>query len=250
MVRPVEGDSFLKPVVGTAQIGIVGILLKGGKLAEAETYLTKVKERAFHPLSMEIACLYNELELRLLQGDREGARAVATELKQRDVLRSPMYRAPVVRYLLFLDMADEAEVAGFRYEHIDTPHWHDDLLHARLLAREDRGEEALAFIDERLGRLRQQQAKLPLVETLLVKTHILVGDGSVPLPEDGEQSARNALREAIHYSYENRLFAPFLLMAGPEQDMVRALRHDAGAEFNTAEHQFLDELTSRWEPDG
>lgn len=255
MFRLVEQHSFLAPILVTAHIGIVGILLKSGRLAEAQTYLDKVKHRVAHNPSMEIAYLYNELELHILKGKRETAVGVADRLLQRDVLSNPLYCAPVLRYMLLLGMADGETLAGFQFEQIAAPHWQDYLLQARLLLRKDRGDEALELVNGRLGNMRKQQAKLPLVDTLLVKVQALAaGRGAKDqAPERNrerrpawESDARNALREAVHYSYENNLLAPFLLADEPIAAMVRSLQDDPGAELHPGEAAFLDELISHW----
>lgn len=176
MFRLVERHSFLKPIVVTAQIGVVGVLLKGGKLDEAEAYLDKVEHRVAHNAPLEIAYLYNRLELHMLQGDGSAAANVVEQLLERDVLDNPLYCSLVLRYMLMLDMAHPGHVARFQFEHIAAPHWQDFLVHARLLQRDGRGEEALRHIEERLVHLRKQQAKLPLVDTLLLKVQLLLAD--------------------------------------------------------------------------
>lgn len=244
MFRLVERHKFLAPLLVTAHIGIVGILLKGGRLDEARTHLDEVGPRirgqtaAANP-ELEAAYLYNTLEFYLLKGDRAEAATIARRLLDLDLLSVPLYRATMLRYLLHLDIADDADLARFQFEQIEAPNWHDHLLHIRLLSRAGRFDEAISVVEEGLRGMRKQQAKLPLVETLLAKADVLARAGRP------EQDARNAVREAIHYAHENRLLAPFLLVDESVLGVIRTLRDDVDAELDPSETAFVDGLLSR-----
>ncbi len=239
--RLVERNAFLVPTLANGYIGIVGILLKTGRLAEAESYLERARSQgALHP-SVERGYRYNLMELYVLRGEQEEAARAAEHLMQDAVFRNPLYSASVLKYLLLLDRADDAVLRRFQFDQIPAPRWEDYLLQARLLLRAGRHTEALAMLDQQLGHQRRQQARLPLVEALLLKVQVLEAAGGA-----ARRDLRNALREAVHYSYENRLMAPFLLGRERIATHLRLLREDREADLCDAEKLFLDGLMSAW----
>lgn len=240
MFRLIELHPFLAPTAVTAYISMVGVLLKGGRLAEARSYLDKVKPHGLHSPSVKVAWLYNKLELHVLEGDEEEARAVVRQLLEVDILSSSLYRSPMLRYMWHLGVADKASLAHFQFEQLDEPTWHDDVVQAKRLHME--GDEATAFalLDRRLAALRKGKATWPLVDTLSAKANLLL------TVQGKAREARHALREAIHWAYRDQLVAPFLLLCDDGVTMLRSLRHDSAAEFSEAETTFVDTVVERW----
>lgn len=262
MFRLVERHRFLGPVKLNADMGFAGVLLKGGRLGEARIYLDRIRPRAVQrgaptaehgdgaaamsgaPPTVEVqaAYWYNELEYSLLAGDGEAAADAAARLTALNVLGNDIYRAPMLRYLLLLDMASDADVARFRFDDIADPTWQDCAVQSQLLVRDGRFDEALALLDESLSGLRRRQARLPLVDTLLLKAELLLkagNGGMLPHP------ARDALREAVHYAAGSGLVAPFILSAGAVGPALPFLRREPEAEWRAGEAAFLDDLIAR-----
>lgn len=344
MFRLAEQHPFLQPLLVNAHMSIAGVLLKSGRWAEAREHLDRVKPRAARDPAVEASYLYNEMELFTLTGHHGAAAETARGLKSFGILSSPLYRAPMLRYMLVLGVADEGDLIQFRREQVEHPSWQDRLLEARLLLRDGRAGGAggaLYIVEALLAELRKGQAKLPLVETLLLKAEVLaaapglqsapdapkagqggrkagpgaseagpgagktspdsrkdspdtreastgaseVGPGAGKTAPDSRKAspdirefsrdARNAVREAIHYSAENRLVAPFLLAGESVLPIIRALKDEdddglAGSagggrrtgvedgaslgtgggrssEFSPAEDAFVADLIARWE---
>lgn len=238
MFRLVQQHEFLQPIAVTAHIGIVGVLLKRGQLSKARSHLHTIQQQEHFQPSVQVAYIYNELEYHVLRGDHNAARQCAQRMVERGLLHHPLYRSLLLRYMLLLDMADAEHVAYFQYDAIASPHWQDDLLHIRLLAREGLFDRALAVTHDRLRRARQLQAKLPLVETLLVKIHVL----SEQTPSHWKKPAASALREAVYYSAANRMISPFLLTEASIEQLLSTLLGDERAQLKEEERQFIADV--------
>ncbi|WP_459501532.1 response regulator transcription factor [Bacillus sp. C1] len=109
----------------------------------------------------------------------------------------------------------------------------DRLLYAKILSRKGNIQESLKLVDEVGEFTRRNKMRIALVDSLLLKIHILESN------KKGEREQLNLLREAVYYSYENRIMLPYKLMEKQLKPLLIYLKKERLQDLNKAEQDFL-----------
>ncbi|WP_019420832.1 helix-turn-helix transcriptional regulator [Paenibacillus sp. OSY-SE] len=249
-----QSAPYLSAISMNSYIGVAGIYLKTMRLNEAEQMLNEARkqsERSY--VSMERGYLINVIELHLLRGEKREASERLAELCAYDYYQQPSTIASLLKFQRLVGAVDTQLVDRFlshmneRASEGSYMRYEDKLVYARLLADQERWEQALQLTDDVLERTRKHKVKVLLTEALLLKLELL---DEAPAERNSQQARERErlylMREAVHYSYANHYFYPFVLTAAFPH--VRKLLDTLGNDLNAAERAFLLELISYMQP--
>ncbi len=223
-------------------LGIIGVYIKKFEIDKAKYYLNII-EKIIHKSFdiMEGAYLGNFIEFKIITGDNKDIRNIIDRLMIFDVYKQFAYYSGLMQLLMLSKNATEAEVDAFIKQCKSEKELfvRDKLIYAKALIIQKEKVEALRIVNEALEVLRKYCVKPRLIHALLIKTQILT--------EDGKQNQReifNLLKEAIHYSYENRIIEPYILEGEGILSLLQILRNEKSIGLIKKEKDFLNEILS------
>ncbi len=230
-------------------VGITGIFLKSARLDKAEASLNKAVQNAGRDnIYIDAGYLYNLMELKLLKGEKKEACEAAKQLLEHEMYQELLFASGLIKYLLYLDimtpgMADKylkaCEECGTEYLRIE-----DKLAYSRVLYFKGREREALEIVDTLLQIMRINKIKFKLVEALLFKMNILNKNRDLKRKE-----LTDLLREAVYYSYENRIISPYILEWETVKAYMGYFRDERVNDLSIKEKGFISEITGICESD-
>lgn len=241
-----QSPSMLSAIGINFYIGITGVYLRRMEIDEAKEALGKsqkiLKNQRVHFDVLDMTVLFHQAEIHFLSGEPEtGAGYV-----RRIVEDHPQFSTLNLSRLIFeLDCAGmlSAELAGRFLADLDASKNYKSqpfmrLVRARILFGRGETAEALNETEEVLIFSREQENRLRLIESGLLK--ILMLARRTP-SANTRREISNLLREAVNYAYENRILAPFYLDRGPLLPLLRELAVNPKNGLNAAEASFLRE---------
>ncbi|GLI10321.1 helix-turn-helix transcriptional regulator [Paenibacillus tyrfis] len=246
-----DKHTIVAPLKVNALIGIAGIYLKTMRLNEAEQSLRQAEaELKIDYLSLDMAIVYNRMELELLRGDREAALQLLLRLEAMGIYESAHYVPAILSYTIKLDKIRTHALEAFEQEaergdQAGTLRTEEQLVYAKALAHRGLREKALAQIDAVLAGARKQADYWTIVEAALLKLEIMGAAGRA----DKRQQLQLA-REAIHYASSYGIKSLFVLEEPAVRPYAELLRQDqASSELSLTEKRFLQELFALWGPE-
>ncbi len=241
-LRMIEKHSFLASLMENYCIGITGIYLKKMELGQAEQALNKVSQYATESyLSNDIGYLFNLMELKVLKGEKREALDLIRKLTVSTAYYKSVYSSSLLKYRLYLGNIDQQLLDTFftAYEEFDKKYARSDdtVMFARALHMKGREAEALEEMDKVLQSARMTKTKFKLVEAILHKVAILRDI----LPRN-QKEILNLLREALYFSFENRILSPYVLAGEGLVKHLDLLRDERWNDLNSKEKEFLREI--------
>ena len=238
----IEKHSFLTPLMENYCIGITGIRLKGMALEQAEQSLMHISQYVNDTyLVSDIGYLFNLMELKLLKGEKDEAMSLIRKLVVSTAYIKSVYSSSLLKYMLYAGCIDRhlLEVFFSAYEEIDKRYvrFDDRLMYSIALHMKGRAAEALECIDEVLKAARITKTKYKLIEAILHKISMLGKDSIYHKKE-----ILNLLREAVYFSYENRILSPYVLAGEGLVKFIDLLRDERSEDLNSRERDFIREI--------
>lgn len=218
MRRLLKSAAIIEVIGLNLYVGITGIYLKRMESESAKEALEKTKNLVDRTRPSQIipeavisySYGYNLAEYEILFGDKTKGLEIVGELANSGYINSVL---PLDRLLTDL-LAQNVIVPNitsrfieeYRSSSVDKKSLPSQLLYARLLWESGNTDTALEAVDSVLTFSRENKNKLRLVESGLLKIHMLVSQGG-----EHRRIAENLLREAIYYACENRILQPFFV---------------------------------------
>ncbi len=238
--------AFMSPLMENHYIGITGICLKNMELEEAEQSLEKaVQYMSKSFISTDIAYLYNLMELKVLKGEKTEAMSMIKKLMDSVVYHKLVYASALIKYMLYLGNSDMQLLEDFirSYESTDSKYIRSDdrLTYSKALYMRGQDREAFRVIDQVLESARKTKTKYKLVEAILMKAGMLQDNFG-----DHRREILNLLREAVYYSYENRILSPFALAGKGIVKALALLKEERLRDLNAGERNFIQDVYKRF----
>ena len=236
-------------------LGISGIYMKRFEIQKSEEELRLIND--FFCDGYEFAdrgILYNLMEFEFLKGYKEKGKELANKLitihttKEKDILLY-LYSARI-KYFISAGIYSNENLQEYKvlferqqknsntYIRID-----EKITYARVIYILGEQEKAKDILYKCLEYSRKKSFKIYLVDGLIVLTLIL---------EEFNESRRttfNLLREAIHYSVDNRYLKPYVLEGEKLLNIIKKLKNDKDIELNSKEDKFIKNLIDIMEPE-
>lgn len=231
-------------------IGLTGIYIKSFKIEKAEEALLIAGESGYtENLYVDAGYLYNLAEVRILQGKKAEGKRLLQQLLHNDAYRNILYTSGIVKLLIYAGgfTSEFAEKYKKMYEECDPSYLRieDKLAYAKVLHQEGDWQGALALADEILPVARNQKIKYKLVEAILFKINILNSDEA----EDTAET-HNLIREAVYYSYENKIISPYIYEGMNLVPFLLKLKEEKLKDLKTNERAFINILLENLKKDG
>lgn len=238
------------PILGkiktNAYIGITGILLKSYQLKKAEEALIKAEELVLDDyIWMRSGYLYNLIEYKLLKGEKKEAVELSEELLGIQKYSEYIYSG-VINFLMIADNISIARLENYvsDFEKGKRLFENDKIVYAKALNKLGKEEKALAVINEILENSRRYGVKTKMVEAALIKIEILNRH-----LVDSKREIINLLTEAVHYSYENKYFEPFIFAEKIVRTLLVILQKERHEDLSFGEKKFIEEALTYLQPE-
>lgn len=245
----VQNHSYLSPLAANSLIGMGGIYMKKMELDRAEAIFVQAERKLQKEnVSMERGYVHNRMEIFLLRGDKQEASQRMKQLTSfPGFYQHPLYHSSLLKYQLLIDDADPELLRSFLHwveeGGIRRPlRYEDRLVYARIMWSQGERERALAHLDDILKRVRKHKIKTILVESILLKIRIMDRDKA-----ERQREILNLIREAVHYSYENRIAYSYILEGEVARSALMRLKQEKDSDLNSNEKKFVNRLLSLWE---
>lgn len=247
--RLISRHDFLAPLLENNCIGITGVYLKSMALDRAEEYLNKAGECLGEASAItDIAYLYNLMELKILKGQKDEALEILHRLMGFTAYYKLVHASGLLRYAFYFGDAGQELLREYinSYESLDEKYVRTDDRLMYSLAQYGGGNAAAAcaILDEVLRDTRRTKTKYKLVEAILLKVAILNENFN-----ENKREIFNLLREAIYYSYENRILSPYFVAGEKTAGLLSALRESRTNDLNKHERAFIGDIIRLFEPD-
>ncbi|MCW6108607.1 response regulator transcription factor [Clostridium sporogenes] len=236
-------------------LGIAGIYMKRFEIQKSEEELNLTSD--FLCDGYEFAdrgILYNFMEFQFLKGDKEKGKELANKLitiyttNGKEVLLY-LYSARI-KYFISTDIYSNENLQEYKalferqqknsntYIRID-----EKITYARVISILGEQEKAKDILYKCLEYSRKKLLKIYLVDGLLVLTLIL------EKLNENKRNIFNLLREAIHYSIDNRYLKPYVLEGEKLLNIIKKLKNDKDIELTPKENNFIKNLINIMEPE-
>lgn len=239
--RVIEENPLLAPLAANNYVGIAGVSLKSCNFNLAEQSLLNKFEITYKGYySLETVYYTNLIELKCLTGKIQEAKEIF-EIHAPEMQKNSLLLPIIFKQLIFLgfekEVLDTFITLSLRHKKHISSRVEDKLLYVRILILQQKMEEALELIDEVLEFLRQRKLKLYLIQGLLLKMLIVDYLGG-----KDSRGILNLLREAVYYSYENRIISPFIFERELVKKYIAELREERIKDLSLKEKSFVSEL--------
>ena len=244
--RLIRESGLMAQLAYNFQIGMTGIYVKTGRLPDAAAALAKAKECARGiNLDADAGYLYNLMELKLMEGDADGASDLIGKLLDLSYYQEMLGASTLVKYLaatgrLTAEMAERYEDA-YRACEPRFLRVEDRIAFSRVLHFLGRNEEAAELVDGVFETLRKQKIRVKLTEALLFR------HGMFDRSDDGRR-AQDLLREAVYYAAPSRILSPFFMEGARLAAPLTQLVAQRGRDMTQAEKRFAAEVAARVKP--
>lgn len=239
--RFIDENPLLAPLAANNYIGVAGAYLKNFNLDMAEQSLVKASEIISKSnVSFELGYLINLIELKCLAGKTEEARELI-KLNVTKLQKNSLYFPLILRQLVYLK-ADEELLVSFmnilpNYKEQGSLRVEEKLLYVQVLLLQNRAKEALELVDQALEFTSRKKIKVYLIQGLLLKMSILDHLGG-----RNNREILNVLREAVYYSWDNKIISPYIFQKELAKKYLVLLREERAKELNLKEKSFINEL--------
>ncbi len=191
-------------------------------------------------LYMDAAYLYNLAEIRLLQGNLKAACQLLEKLLHNDAYRNILFMSGVIKLLIYAGCMTPEMSRNYKKKYVECDtgfiRIEDTLAYAKVMLYEGNSSTALELADEILPAARNQKIKFKLVETLLFKISVL------HTTNQDTAEIKNLMREAIYYSYENRILSPYIYEGEYIIKYLAAVREERPKDLKNGEKVFIYQL--------
>ena len=220
-------------------IGLTGIYIKSFKIDKADEALSIAGKSGYiENLYVDAGYLYNLAEVRILQGNKDEGKRLLQQLLHNDAYRNILYTSGIVKLLIYADCftSEFAERYKKMYEECEPSYLRieDKLAYAKVLHQEGDWQGALALVDEILPVARNQKIKYKLAEAILFKINILNSDEAADTAE-----IKNLIREAVYYSYENKIISPYIYEGRYLVPFLSVLKEEKVKDLKADERAFI-----------
>lgn len=197
-------------------IGITGVYMLRMELDKAEETLLQsqrlISKQHANVDLIDMTLTYHLAEIKFLKGDAKAGAAYVNHMLTEYAKFSTLTLSRLIHELDCAGMLPK-ELAHNFLEELDAANDYKKqpfmrLLRARLIFERGETAEAMKETDDVLVFARTHKNYLRLVDAGLLKIWMLV---QCPEAAGGRREISNLLREAIYYSYENRILMPFYL---------------------------------------
>lgn len=241
---------LLSPLTFNTYIGEAGIYLKRLELDRAEQTLYRAEEMSassYAPLRR--GYLYNLMELNVLKGRNKEAIKLIQELMSSSMYEDDAYVSSLLKYLLYLEAVEKGMIDNFmevceNQLHENKMRKEDMITYSRVLFLQGQDEKALEMVDKILKFARRNKISTYIVEATLLKIKILNVNFA-----SNRREILNLFREAIHYSYGNKIILPFILEGNTVKPLIETIQNENYGELGVRERQFLIELQALFNAD-
>src|SRR5699024_8270652 len=164
------------------------------------------------------------------------------ELMSSNMYEDDVYISSLLKYLIYLESAEKEIIDDFvkvceNQVQGNKMRKEDMLTYLRVLFLQEQDEKALEMVDEVLKFARRNKIRTYIIEATLLKIKIL----NVNFISN-RREILNLFREAIHYSYGNKIILPFILEGDIVRPIIEIIQNENYGEFGIRERQFLIEL--------
>ncbi|MDF2502802.1 LuxR C-terminal-related transcriptional regulator [Clostridium sp.] len=232
---------FLNPLKITAYIGVVGIYIKMNMPAKAEEYLNIIDKIIDNnnSVSADHAHLWNTMELKVLQKKGKEASKIIDKLMHRYIYNNSIYKFSIMRYSIYINDFNKYNIEDlilYFETNINKINITVDqkIVYARLLFINGKKEKALNFIDDILKVTRKNKMKIQLIYGILLKVIILDKEFIF-----NKREILNLIREAIYYSFENKIAAPFIFEGERIENLISLLLSERSKDLSVKEKEFI-----------
>ncbi len=191
-------------------------------------------------LYMDAAYLYNLAEIRLLQGNLKDARRLLEKLLRNDAYKNILFMSGVIKLLIYAGCMTPEMSLNYKKKYVECDmgfiRIEDTLAYAKVMLYEGNSPMALELADEILPAARDQKIKFKLVEALLFKISVL------HTTNQDTAEIKNLMREAIYYSYENRILSPYIYEGEYIIKYLSAVREERLKDLKNGEKVFIYRL--------
>jgi LuxR family maltose regulon positive regulatory protein len=235
-----EEYPMLQKIKGTSYIGIMGIYLINFQLDKFQQYLKKAKEAICSDyLGFEKACTSNLIAYKILTKDYKEIKKMLDGVWVFKKYKEFVYYASIMNVLILSKNVTKEELQSFvmRCEEEEKLFLADKITYVRALIGLEEKEKGLNVINEVLEVSRKYCVKPKLIEAILLKIQILEGDS-----KSNSREISNLLKEAIYYSYENKIIAPYMLQGEYLKNLLVLLKNEKGNSLNRHQRDFINEV--------
>jgi LuxR family maltose regulon positive regulatory protein len=235
-----EKYPILEKIKVNAYIGIIGIYIRRFQLEKAEEYLKKSKGAMYiSNLGLEAAYNGNLIAYKIVTKDYKEIKKMIDRLYFFVENKQFVYHAAVISLLISSKNVTTQQLQSFviQCESEEKLFIWDKITYAKALICLKKKEKALKVINEVLEALRKYHVKPRLIQAILLKIQILKDE-----LKSNEREIFNLLKEAIYYSYENKIIDVYILEGEGLENLLLNLKNEKKNSLNQKEKDFLNEV--------
>lgn len=223
-----------------AYIGIVGIYLRRYQIKKAEEFLKKSEAEIYKSfLGIEGAYINNLIQYKIVTKNYKEIKKIIDRELFLEKDKYFVYYAIKINFLILSKNAETKELQNFvmQCENQEKLFIRDKIIYGKALINLNEKEKALRVINEVLEVLRKHCVKLNLIKAILLKVQILKNDW-----KSNSREIFNLLKEAIYYSYENKIIESYILEGEGLGYLLLLLKNDENVSLTRKEKDFLNEV--------
>lgn len=235
-----EKYPILEKIKVNAYIGIIGIYLRRFQLEKAEEYLKKAKGAMYiSNLGLEAAYNGNLIAYKIATKDYREIKKMIDRLYFFVESKQFVYHAAVISLLISAKNVTTQQLQSFviQCESKEKLFIWDKITYAKALICLKKKAKALKVINEVLEVLRKYHVKPRLIQAIILKIQILKDE-----LKSNEREIFNLLKEAIYYSYENKIIDVYILEGEGLENLLLNFKNEKSNSLNQKEKDFLNEV--------
>lgn len=251
----VDKNSFLSYFKFVYDLGVAGIYMKRYELDKAEKSLSIVSgDLEMHAPIIKNTIIYHNMEFCFVKGEVkkgiEMADKLIMEYSASKTFIPCRFFSAKLKFTLPLKAYKEAELIEFKQlieKYRDNKEMYitieDEIVYCRVLYLLLEKEKALKNINEALEGCRKYSMGSFLIEGIIIKILILEKDFNTR-----KREIYNLLREAFHYSIQNRYLRVYIIEGKWLLQLIKKLKNDNEIELNNNEKEFIQRIIDIEEP--
>lgn len=183
------------------------------------------------------------MDLKILKGEKKEAFELIEKLSDYYIYKNPFYASDLFYHYFYIGEPNIKKFECFikKYESSDESNGcriiSGKILYSRILNLMGQKDKALELLDDVLEVTRHDKLKVTLVRAILSKISILD-------EKRNEREILNLFREAVYYSYKNRLISPFIFEGDTVKKYISAFIKEKSKDLNTEEKNFANEISN------
>ena len=222
-------------------IGITGVYLKQMDIKSAKKSLESVNRNFSEAsLSLDRAYKYNLAEYKFIIGEYEEAMVLLRELMNMESYKNTLYISLILNYVFKKNKLSGEYIEEFinSYETIEEKYktLESKLLYVNILYSKGKVEEGIKLVDEILSYSRRNKIKIKIVQASLCKIKIIYDN------KGNKREVINLFREAIFYSYENKILQPYYLQDETVVKVIKEYNNELYSSLNVREKLHYKEV--------